>query len=105
MVFAKVAREDQEAFEEAYRQVANNQPDRKGHVAEELLRRSVPPDGDDEPLSYILTSEWEDLDDFLTWEVEPIHREAATPMRPFWSGKAGPAERIVYDVVYVVRPK
>jgi len=81
MVFAKIKREDADAFE--------------------LLRRREPADPDDEPLSYILLSEWESKDAFLTWEESTAHIAKRSPMHPYW---AGTNERIIYDVAHAIKP-
>jgi len=52
MVFAKINREDAEAFEAAYAQVTANVKGTAGHLGDELLRRREPPDSDGEPHPY-----------------------------------------------------
>jgi heme-degrading monooxygenase HmoA len=101
MVFAKINRGDEEAFEAAYAQVTSNVKGTPGHVNDELLRRNEPPDGDGEPQSYILLSEWESKEDFLAWENAPVHTEKRNPMTPYWTGKV---ERVIYDVAHTIKP-
>jgi heme-degrading monooxygenase HmoA len=38
----------------------------------------------EEPLSWIITSEWEDLDSCLEWERSEEHRALVTPLRDCW---------------------
>src|SRR5919199_562980 len=75
MVFAKINRGDEEAFEAAYAQVTANVKGTPGHIADELLRRNEPPDGESEPRTYVLLSEWESKEAFLAWENAPAHTE------------------------------
>jgi heme-degrading monooxygenase HmoA len=49
---------------------------------------------DDDPGAYVLLSEWESRAAFLAWEDALVHREATTPMRPFWRGRV---ERVIYE--------
>jgi heme oxygenase (mycobilin-producing) len=100
MVFAKIDRGNEEAFEAAYAEVTAKVKGTKGHIADELLCRTEPPDDDDGPRSYILLSEWESKEDFLNWETDAIHMQTTTPMRPYWSGRV---ERIVYDVAHTIK--
>src|SRR5204863_10141627 len=101
MVFAKINRGDEEAFEEAYAQVSANVKGTEGHIADELLRRNEPPDDEDEPRSYVLLSEWESKDAFLAWENAPVHTEMRDPMTPYWTRKV---ERIIWDVAHTIKP-
>src|SRR5215216_2858343 len=78
MVFAKINRGDEEAFEEAYAQVTANVKGTEGHIADELLRRNEPPDDDDQPRTYVLLSEWESKEAFLAWENAPAQDRKST---------------------------
>lgn len=100
MVFAKINRGDEEAFEAAYAKVTATVKGTEGHIGDELLRRNEPPDDGDGPRSYILLSEWESKDAFLAWENAPVHTEKRNPMTPYWLGKV---ERIIYDVVHTIK--
>jgi heme-degrading monooxygenase HmoA len=100
MVFAKINRGDEEAFETAYAQVTATVKGTDGHLGDELLRRNEPPDDEDGPRSYILLSEWESKDAFLAWENAPVHTEKRNPMTPYWSGKV---ERIIFDVAHTIK--
>jgi heme-degrading monooxygenase HmoA len=88
MVFARVDTHDRPAFEEAFAAVSRTVRGTPGHITDELLR------SDDDPGAYILLSEWESREAFLAWEDAPVHREATTPMRPFWQGRV---ERRIYE--------
>jgi heme oxygenase (mycobilin-producing) len=101
MVFAKINREDEQAFEAAYAQVTANVRGTPGHLADELLRRNEPPDPDGEPRTYVLLSEWESKEAFLNWENAPVHTEKRNPMTPYWSGKV---ERVIFDVAHTIKP-
>ena len=88
MVFARVDTDDRPKFEEAFAAVSRTVRGTPGHIADELLR------SEDDPGAYILLSEWESREAFLAWEDAPVHREATTPMRPFWQGRV---ERRIYE--------
>lgn len=100
MVFAKINRQDADAFEAAYAQVTANVKGTAGHIGDELLRRREPPDADEEPLSYILLSEWESKDAFLAWEESIAHVAKRSPMHPYWAGKV---ERVIFDVAHTIK--
>jgi heme-degrading monooxygenase HmoA len=100
MVFARINRGDEEAFEAAYAQVTAYVKGTPGHIADELLRRNEPPDADNEPQTYVLLSEWESKEAFLAWENAPVHTEKRNPMTPYWSGKV---ERIIWDVAHTIK--
>jgi heme-degrading monooxygenase HmoA len=100
MVFARIKRGDEEAFEAAYAKVTATVKGTEGHIGDELLCRNEPPDDADGARSYILLSEWESKEAFLAWENAPVHTEKRNPMTPYWSGKV---ERIIYDVVHTIK--
>jgi heme-degrading monooxygenase HmoA len=47
----------------------------KGHLVDQVCRAP------DDPDSWLITSEWETLDDFFAWEATEEHRELAKPLR------------------------
>lgn len=49
-----------------------------GHIKDQVCQS---PDDD---LNWLITSEWENLDDFLTWERTQEHRDLVKPMRGCW---------------------
>jgi heme-degrading monooxygenase HmoA len=100
MVFAKIKRGDEQAFEAAYAEVTAKVKGTRGHIADELLRQAEPPDPDDEPRTYVLLSEWEDKEAFLAWEDAPVHMQTTTPMRPYWAGRV---ERVIFDVAHTLK--
>jgi heme oxygenase (mycobilin-producing) len=50
----------------------------KGHLVDQICQAI------DDPLSWLITSEWESIEDFLEWERQPEHRELVKPMRDCW---------------------
>ena len=46
-----------------------------GHLVDQVCRAP------DDPESWLITSEWESLDDFLAWERTQEHRDLVKPMR------------------------
>lgn len=47
----------------------------KGHLVDQVCQAP------DDSTSWLITSEWESLDDFLAWEATEEHRELARPLR------------------------
>jgi heme-degrading monooxygenase HmoA len=66
----------EEAFLRAYEgirhQVARGV---KGHLVDQVCQSPTDPE------SWVITSEWATLDDFLAWERTEAHRELVKPMR------------------------
>jgi|SRR4051812_2636181 len=91
MVFAKIKTGEEAAFETAYQEVTRKVKGTPGHIRDELLRDTQEPGG------YILLSEWESREAFLSWEDAPVHMQTTTPMRPFWAGRV---ERKIYEVAF-----
>lgn len=61
-----------EAYESIRHEVARGV---KGHIVDQVCQSP------DDPDSWMITSEWESLDDFLAWERTEEHRELARPLR------------------------
>jgi heme-degrading monooxygenase HmoA len=47
----------------------------KGHLVDQVCQSP------DDPESWVVTSEWESLDDFYAWERTEEHRDLVKPMR------------------------
>lgn len=60
------------AYENIRYEVASGVP---GHVLDQVCQSPADPE------QWLITSEWESLDDFVRWEQSPGHRELAGPMR------------------------
>jgi heme-degrading monooxygenase HmoA len=106
MVFATIDKGNEEAFEKAYAEVTAKVKGTPGHVRDELLRHStgsdVMPGAEAVPdpegtVGYVLLSEWESREAFLSWERDPIHMATTKPMHPFWAGRV---HRHLYDVAH-----
>jgi heme-degrading monooxygenase HmoA len=66
----------QEEFLRAYNNVRHEVAKGvKGHLLDQVCQSPT------DPLDWLITSEWQTLDDFLDWEKTPEHRELAKPMR------------------------
>jgi len=66
----------QEQFLEAYESIRYEVAQGvKGHLVDQVCQSPTDPD------SWLITSEWESLDDFLEWESTQEHRDLAKPMR------------------------
>ena len=61
-----------EAYEGIRHVVANGVP---GHLVDQVCQAP------DDPDSWVITSEWEDLEGFLEWERTQEHRDLVKPMR------------------------
>jgi heme-degrading monooxygenase HmoA len=61
-----------EAYEAVRYEVAQGVP---GHIVDQVCQ------SDSDPQSWLITSEWESIDDFHAWEATPEHRDQAKPMR------------------------
>jgi len=64
-----------QAYEAIRNEVAQGVP---GHLVDQVCQ-SV-----DDPRSWLITSEWDDLDQFLEWERTQEHRDLVKPMRDCW---------------------
>lgn len=89
-VSARVKAGSGPAFESAFQQVRAAVSGTDGHLGEQLLR-----DPDDDR-AYVLLGHWESATKFLAWEDAPVHREATTPLRPYWDG---PVQRRILQQV------
>ena len=69
----------QDDFLEAYNGIRNLVAQGvRGHLVDQVCQ-SV-----DDPLTWVITSEWEDIEDFLAWERTEEHRDLVKPMRECW---------------------
>lgn len=60
------------AYEQVRHEVATGVP---GHLVDQVAQDPTDPD------SWVITSEWEDLEQFLEWERTEEHRDLVKPMR------------------------
>jgi heme-degrading monooxygenase HmoA len=60
------------AYESIRHVVAEGVP---GHLVDQVCQSAEDPD------RWLITSEWETLEHFLTWERDPSHRDLAKPLR------------------------
>lgn len=66
----------QDRFLEAYESIRHDVAQGvKGHLVDQVCQDPKDPD------LWLITSEWESLDDFLAWEATEEHRELAKPLR------------------------
>jgi heme-degrading monooxygenase HmoA len=63
------------AFLAAYERIRADVASVRGHIVDQVCRLR---DGDN---SWLITSEWQSLEDFLEWESTEEHRELARPLR------------------------
>jgi len=66
----------QDAFLEGYEAIRHEVAEGvQGHLVDQVCQSP------DDPDSWVITSEWESLEDFLAWERTEEHRETVKPMR------------------------
>ena len=66
----------QEQFLAAYEAIRHEVAEGvRGHIVDQVCQDP------DDPDSWLITSEWEDLEGFLEWERTEEHRELAKPLR------------------------
>jgi heme oxygenase (mycobilin-producing) len=66
----------QEAFLQGYEAIRHEVAEGvQGHLVDQVCQSP------DDPDSWVITSEWESLEDFLAWERTEEHRETVKPMR------------------------
>jgi heme-degrading monooxygenase HmoA len=80
MVSARVKPGAEKEFEAAFQQVRATVSGTVGHLGDDLFKLC----GEDN--RYALVGRWESVERFLAWEESPEHRQATTPMRPYWAG-------------------
>ena len=100
MVFAKINRGDEEAFEAAFAEVTSKVKGTDGHIADKLLRRAEPSEPEDAPRTYILLSEWEARTPSSPGRTTRSTCRRPPPMQPYWAGKV---ERIIFDVAHTIK--
>jgi heme-degrading monooxygenase HmoA len=72
----RVPRERTEEFLQAYENIRYDVASGvQGHILDQVCQSPADPE------QWLITSEWETLDDFVRWEQSPGHRDLAGPMR------------------------
>ena len=100
MVFAKINRGDEEAFEAAYAEVTSKVKGTRDISPTSSYAgriRRMPEDG---PRTYILLSEWESKEAFLGWEDDAIHMQTTTPCGPTGRGRSS---AVIFDVTHTIK--
>lgn len=93
LIWYRAPKDDPSAVERSFHEVSPQLKGTEGLVRSELLSSPLDPD------SYVVASEWRDLDAFRTWESGPDHRGRTSPMRPFQDREPRTAHWAVYTVV------
>jgi heme oxygenase (mycobilin-producing) len=81
------------AFLAAYKRTHDEVASVRGHIVDQVCRLR---DGED---SWLITSEWENLECFLEWERSEAHRELAKPLRECIAS----AQSLKFDVIEETR--
>jgi heme-degrading monooxygenase HmoA len=68
----------EEDFLEAYEAIRHQVAGIEGHLVDQICQ-SI-----DDPQDWLITSEWQSADAFLTWERTQEHRDLVKPMRDCW---------------------
>ncbi|MEV0847236.1 antibiotic biosynthesis monooxygenase family protein [Streptomyces sp. NPDC049954] len=72
----KVREERRDEFLQAYEQIRHEVADGvRGHLIDQVCQSATDRE------QWLITSEWESLDDFEAWEHTPEHRDLVRPMR------------------------
>ncbi len=101
MVFAKINRGDEEAFEAAYAEVTSKVKGTHG-----TYRRRAPAPGGSAGCrgraAHLHPAERVGKQGGVPrpGRTTPIHMQTTTPMRPYWAGKV---ERIIFDVAHTIK--
>jgi heme-degrading monooxygenase HmoA len=74
MFFLTVEEEAQDRFLAAYDRICADVADVPGHVTDQVCQSLT------DPREWVITSEWRNAEDFLTWESGEGHRELAMPL-------------------------
>jgi heme-degrading monooxygenase HmoA len=83
---------DHQDVTEKYQLTSQGLAGTAGLVGSELIRSL------DDPASYVVVSEWESMDAFMTWEQGPDHRDATAPLRHFQDRARDGGTYGVYEV-------
>ncbi|MFD7061158.1 cupin domain-containing protein [Streptomyces sp. NPDC059906] len=70
-----VAEEKREDFLSAYEKVRFNVAETPGHIRDQICQSS------DNPEKWLITSEWNSIEEFFAWEKSEEHKELVQPMR------------------------
>jgi heme-degrading monooxygenase HmoA len=71
----RVAEDRWAEFREAYEEVRLLVADTPGHLRDQVCQST------NDPEQWLITSEWETLEQFVAWERTDEHRETVKPMR------------------------
>jgi heme-degrading monooxygenase HmoA len=70
----------EEEFERTFRAIAPEIDTAPGLIQHQVVRSL------DDPLKYIMLSEWETVENFDTWEKTTGHRQLVAPLTKMWYG-------------------
>lgn len=95
LVLTEIEPGNEQAFEQAFSNVAAGMKGTAGHIRDELLRDTR------NASSYVLVGEWTSIDEFMAWFNDPKHPEMTSEMHQYWAGRA---QHGLYDVAVRVEP-
>lgn len=93
LIWYRAPKDDSSAVERSFHEVSPQLKGTEGLLRSELLRSLIDAD------SYLVASEWRDLDAFRVWESGPDHRGQTSPMRPYQDREPRTAHWAVYTLV------
>ncbi|GII95055.1 antibiotic biosynthesis monooxygenase family protein [Sinosporangium siamense] len=93
LIYYRAPGGDSEVIEKAYHEISAEMAGTAGLLRNELIRDA------DEPDSFLVLSEWQDLDAFRLWERGPQHRGTTSPLRQYQDRDRGRRHYGIYQVV------
>ncbi|ADJ47188.1 antibiotic biosynthesis monooxygenase [Amycolatopsis mediterranei S699] len=92
LIYAAAPESDTGGVTEAYHRISAELSGTPGLLGNELMQSLG------EARSFVVMSEWADLDAFRKWETGPDHRGTTSPLRPYQDASRGSAFGL-YQVV------
>ncbi|MDT8910102.1 antibiotic biosynthesis monooxygenase family protein [Amycolatopsis sp. PS_44_ISF1] len=83
LIYAAAPESDTDGVTEAYHRISAELSGTPGLLGNELMQSLG------ESRSFVVMSEWADLDAFRTWETGPDHRATTSPLRPYQDASRG----------------
>lgn len=92
LVYASAPNADIDTVETAYHTISRALEGTPGLLRNVLLRSIH------DPISFVVMSEWRDLESFRDWEEGASHRDVTAPLRPLQDDAAGRGSFGIYEV-------
>jgi heme-degrading monooxygenase HmoA len=93
LVYASAPGDDAEAVEAAYHAISSALDGTPGLLGNVLMRSLA------DPSSFVVMSEWRDLEAFRAWEETASHRDVTAPLRPLQRAQGSGGQTFgIYEV-------